>query len=290
MDKASITTKLKIMAAPLYPCIWFNGDAAMAVQRYISVFPDAKITTETPMVTMFRIANQSFMTLNGGPQFSPNPSISFYVTFPDTAVLEEVWKQLASDGHVLMPLDKYDWSPRYGWLQDAWGVNWQLTVADGKQGHSITPLLMFCGEHQNQARQAIDYYQQLFPASSVDFVMNYQPGQSKTGEGIVHAVFHLAGSPFRAMDSAVEQPFTFSEGLSLVVNCDTQEEIDHYWEQLTDGGQESQCGWCRDRFGVWWQVVPSVLGQLMTDPVRAPRVMQALLKMKKFDIGVLERA
>lgn len=278
------------MGAPLYPCIWFNGDAAAAVQRYLAVFPEAGITTETPMVNLFRIANQQFMTLNAGPEYRPNPSISFYVTFPDTAVLEEVWKQLSADGQILMPLDKYEWSSRYGWLQDAWGVNWQLTVAREGEEYNITPLFMFCGEHQNQASQAIEYYQQVFPASGVDFVMHYQPGQAATGEGIVHAIFRLAGSPFRAMDSGVPQSFTFNQGVSMVINCDTQEEIDRYWEQLTDGGLENQCGWCRDRFGIWWQVVPSVLGQLMSDPQRAPRVMQALLKMKKFDIGELERA
>ncbi|MDF2382643.1 VOC family protein [Nostoc ellipsosporum NOK] len=278
------------MATPIYPCIWFNDDAAAAVQRYISVFPEARIATETPMVTIFRIANQQFMTLNGGPEFRPNPSISFYVTFADAAALEEAWRQLSADGHILMALDKYDWSPRYGWLMDAWGVNWQLTIAGEKQDYSVTPLLMFCGEHQNQAAEAIAYYQQLFPASTVDFIVQYQPGQSKTGEGVVHSIFRLAGSPLRAMDSAVPQPFTFDQGVSMVISCDTQEEIDHYWQQLTNGGEESQCGWCRDRFGVWWQVVPSVLSQLMSDRERAPRVMQALLKMKKFDIAALERA
>ena len=92
------------------------------------------------------------------------------------------------------------------------------------------------------------------------------------------------------MDSSLPHPFSFSEGISLVVECETQEEIDYYWNKLTQGGEESMCGWLKDKFGVSWQIVPAVLGKLMSDSERAPRVVQAFLQMKKFDIEKLIKA
>lgn len=93
-----------------------------------------------------------------------------------------------------------------------------------------------------------------------------------------------------AMDSGVPQTFSFTEGISLVLQCDTQEEIDYYWDAFTKDGAESMCGWCRDQFGLSWQVIPRKLEQLMTEPDRGKRVMDALLKMKKLDIAQLESA
>ncbi len=141
------------MTKQIYPCLWFDGKAAAAAQFYTSVFPNSKITHDSPMVVHFELDGSRFMGLNGGPQFQFNESVSF------------------------------------------------------------------------------------------------------------------------------------------VISCDTQEEIDHYWYQLTaDGGQESQCGWLKDKFGISWQVVPSILGELMADPEKAQRVMAAFLKMSKFDIETLKKA
>jgi predicted 3-demethylubiquinone-9 3-methyltransferase (glyoxalase superfamily) len=138
------------MNTPIYPCIWFNGNAKEAAEFYCSVFPNSKITSESDMVVNWDLDGRLFMGLNGGPQFKPN------------------------------------------------------------------------------------------------------------------------------------------EGVSFVITCENQTEIDRYWEKLTsNGGEESMCGWCKDRFGVWWQVIPAILGKLMSDPQKGPRVMQAFLKMKKFDIQKL---
>lgn len=102
--------------------------------------------------------------------------------------------------------------------------------------------------------------------------------------------FSLGGQWFTAMDSAHPHEFTFSEGVSLSITCENQKEIDHYWNRLREGGSESQCGWLKDKFGVSWQVVPRVLEKLMSDPARSQRVIEAFLKMKKFDIDALMRA
>ena len=92
------------------------------------------------------------------------------------------------------------------------------------------------------------------------------------------------------MDGPGEHAFIFSEAVSFVVDCDTQEQIDYYWNKLTENGEESQCGWLKDQFGVSWQIVPTILGKLMTDPEKGPRVMQAFMQMKKFDIEKLMQA
>jgi predicted 3-demethylubiquinone-9 3-methyltransferase (glyoxalase superfamily) len=111
-------------------------------------------------------------------------------------------------------------------------------------------------------------------------------------EGTVkHGRFLLDGQMFVAMDSSMAHAFSFSEGVSISVSCETQEEIDHYWNKLiADGGQESMCGWLKDKYGVSWQIVPSILGKLMSDPGKGQRVMQALMQMKKLEIDKLENA
>ena len=104
--------------------------------------------------------------------------------------------------------------------------------------------------------------------------------------------FNLLGQWFAAMDSGRMHDFSLNEAISFMVNCDTQEEIDYYWEKLSEGGQTSQCGWLKDRFGLSWQVVPSILGELMSgkDPATSQRVVQAMMQMTKFDIEKLKKA
>ena len=100
--------------------------------------------------------------------------------------------------------------------------------------------------------------------------------------------FELNGKKFMGLNGGPQ--FNFTEAVSFVVDCETQEEIDYYWSKLTEGGQESMCGWLKDKFGLSWQIVPTILGKLMSDPERAPRVMQAFMQMKKFDIEKLKQA
>ncbi|MGV3763269.1 VOC family protein [Parapedobacter sp.] len=279
------------MKNTIYPCLWFDGNAKAAADFYCSVFKNSGITADTPMVVTFEIDGVKFMGLNGGPQFKPTAAISFYVTLEDEGEIRRVWEALADGGFVFMPLDKYDWSAQYGWVQDRFGISWQLSLGDHHAvGQRVVPLWMFCGEQQGKARDAIRYYTSLFDRSEVEMVAEYGPGQVDLDATVVHGRFRLLGQCFMAMDSAVPQPFTFTEGISLVVDCETQEEVDYYWSRLVDGGKESHCGWLKDRFGVSWQVVPTILPQLLADPDRAERVMEVFMNMKKFDIERLVNA
>ncbi|GAB3229150.1 VOC family protein [Algoriphagus aestuariicola] len=275
----------------LYPCIWMADQAKEAAQFYCSVFPDAKIEDENPMVSLWSSGGEKFMCLNGGPKFQPNPSISIYSIFPDEKELERIWQKLSDGGMVMMPLDSYPWSKKYGWVQDKFGVSWQLesNVPEGIRQRYV-PALMFTGEQFGRAEEALAFYTSTFPDSSTRFISRYGNDAGDQEGKINHAQFLLNGQLFAAMDSSFSHQFGFTEGMSLVIPCDSQEEIDFFWKKLTEDGEESMCGWVKDKFGVSWQIVPTVLPDLISDPEKGQRVVEAFLKMKKFDIKALENA
>jgi predicted 3-demethylubiquinone-9 3-methyltransferase (glyoxalase superfamily) len=275
------------MTNKLYPCLWFNGNAADAADFYCTLFRNSEILDSNPMVVIFRSAGQKFMCLNGGPQFSFSPAISFYVVCESVDEVDGYWNALADGGKIMMPLDIYDWSDRYGWVQDKFGINWQLALGKMEDvGQKFTPMMMFTGDQFGNAERSIEMYTSIFNNSSIVGIMRYPPGQKDEGR-VMHAQYKLNGYVFMCMDSSFEHGFGFNEAISLVVECENQAEIDHFWDRLTDGGAESMCGWLKDRFGVSWQIVPQILGRLMSDPERSGRVMQAFMKMKKFDIQQL---
>ncbi len=154
----------------------------------------------------------------------------------------------------------------------------------------ITPFLWF----DNQAEEAVNYYVSIFKNSNITNVTRYgddAAGVSGWPQGSVMTVaFQLDGQPFVALNGG--PVFTFSPAISFVVDCLTQEEVDRLWDKLSAGGEQQQCGWLRDQYGVTWQIVPSVLGELMgsPDPAKAQRVMQAMLQMTKLDIATLQQA
>ncbi|MGN7203850.1 VOC family protein [Pedobacter sp. SAFR-022] len=278
------------MNTSIFPCIWYDGNAEEAATFYCKAFEGASMSTCTPLIVTFQIKGRQFMGMNGGPGVKPNPSISFFNICASAEEIQNAWDLLAAEGLIMMPLDQYPWNERYGWVQDKFGVCWQLMLADAQNKPDVFPALMFAGEQNGRAQQAIDLYTSLFNNASIEVLAKYEPGEGDIPGNIKHAQIMLDGMRLGAMESSMQHNFQFNWGVSLVINCDTQEEIDFFWLNLTEGGKESKCGWCQDAFGVWWQVVPSILGSLMTDPDKAPKVMDAFLKMTKFDIEAIKRA
>jgi len=279
------------MSKQFYPCLWFDGKAGEAAAFYCSVFKNSKILQDTPMVVTFEIFGKKIMGLNGGPKFKINPSISLFVLLESVEETNAAWNKLVDGGSVLMPIDKYFWSERYGWVQDKYGMTWQVSVVN-KAGDppKITPSMLFTGTQFGKAEEAMKLYCSVFKNSSIPVLLHYPEGDANAGK-VMYSEFRLNGYDLIAMDGPGEHAYTFNEGVSLVVECDAQQEIDDYWNTLTaNGGAESMCGWLKDPYGVSWQIVPSVLGQLMSDPARAPRVVQAFMQMKKFDIAKLQEA
>ncbi len=276
------------MHNPIHPCLWFNGNAKEAAEWYKQAFSFVNETASNPYVVMLSVKGQELMLLNGGPQFKMNGTISFFVLLEKEEDIDQAWRILSDGGEVRMALDKYPWSEKYGWVEDKFGANWQLSFGKfADVGQTLTPVLMFTGANAGKAEEAIQFYSGIFPDSSLVGILRWgENGHEKPGT-IQHAQYKLNGYVMMTMDSSLSHQFSFNEGVSLVVHCKTQEEIDHYWNALTKDGEESMCGWLKDKYGVSWQIVPEVLGSLMSDPAKAPAVTQAFLKMKKFIIADL---
>jgi len=296
------------------PFLWFDNQAEEAVNFYTSIFKNSKIkfvTHYSPeaakasgrkegsvLTNSFQIEGQEFTALNGGPVFQINPSISFFVNCDTAEEVDHLWSKLSIGGEVLMKLDKYPFSEKYGWVKDRFGVTWQLILPGLKQ--KITPCLLFTGDQFRRAEEAINFYISVFrnpdlPAESSGIVqLSYYPVGMPDEGAVMHAKFSLNGQEFVAMDSGLEHKFNFNPAVSFVVNCKNQEELDYYWDKLAEGGFEGaqQCGWLSDKFGVSWQIVPAALGELLSgsDAARSGRVMNALMQMKKIDIKTLQMA
>jgi predicted 3-demethylubiquinone-9 3-methyltransferase (glyoxalase superfamily) len=291
------------------PFLWFDNQAEEAVNFYVSVFENSRVlgtvrynkagskAAHMPegsvMTVPFQLEGQVFTALNGGPVFKFNPSVSFTVYCETENKIDNLWKKLSQNGTVLMELGKYSWSNKYGWLSDQLGVSWQLILPDGKAEQKIVPSLMFVGDICGRAEEAINFYTSIFKNSGIKNIFRYGPDQKPDREGtVMYGDFRLNGQLFICMDSAHEHAFSFNEAISFVINCDTQEEVDHYWNNLSAHPGSEQCGWLKDKFGLSWQIVPVQLGRLLESPdkEKSQRVMKTMLGMKKLDIDALMNA
>lgn len=298
------------LARPITPHLWFATQAREAADFYASVFPDSKVDFVTQLhdtpsgdcdVVGFTLRGMPFMAISAGPLFEFNPSVSFMVNFDPSRDaqarehLDALWSSLMDGGKALMPLDAYPFSPRYGWVQDRFGVSWQLILTDpeGEPRPDIIPVLMFTGEAYGKAEEAGAFYRSVFEDSRAGQLVRYPAGMEHDREGtVMFSDFRLDRTWFAAMDSGYPHGFGFNEAISFMVHCRDQAEIDAYWERLSAVPEAEQCGWCKDRFGLSWQVTPLLLEELMAsgDPDTVRRVTQAFLPMKKFDVAALAAA
>jgi predicted 3-demethylubiquinone-9 3-methyltransferase (glyoxalase superfamily) len=286
----------------IIPHLWFDKEAKEATAFYASLFPDSKIEnittiTDTPSgdcdIVSFKLAGQGFMAISAGPYFKFNSSISLFTVFDNEKDIEIVWNKLIDGGKVMMSYDTYPWAYKYGWLEDKYGLSWQLSWSKNhKMKQKITPFLMFTKDKAGLAKEAIEFYINIFPNSKTEMLVPYEKDEGDKEGFIKYARFSLDGSNFMAMDSGGPHDFIFNEAFSFMVNCETQEEIDYFWGKLSAVPESEQCGWCKDRYGVSWQIVPSVMNKMMasSDKEKIARVTQAFLKMKKFNIKILEEA
>jgi len=292
------------------PHLWFDKEAIEAAEFYASIFPNSKVTDVTSLhntpsddvdVVSFELFGHPFMALSAGPLFKFNPSISFFVNFDPSRDknarenMDRIWEKLSSGGTALMPLQQYPFSERYGWVQDRYGLSWQLILSDpkGEERPFIVPSLLFVGKVSGKAEDAVLFYLSVFKNSRRGIVARYGKGQEPDKEGsLMFSDFMIENQWFAAMDSALMHNFGFNEAISFIVNCDTQEEIDYYWEKLSALPEAEQCGWLKDKFGVSWQIVPTVMDDMMKNGSREQidRVTQAFLPMKKLDIAKLLKA
>lgn len=292
----------------IVPCLWLDDQAEDAAALYIATFPGGRVTAlshypesfDAPggkprgsvLTVEFEVAGQRFTALNGGPMFTLNPSISFFAFVDTPAEVDRIHDALAEGGTALMPLGAYPWSERYAWVQDRFGVSWQVMVGHRPEGGAvIVPCLMFSGAVAGRAEEAMQFYADVVPGGCVESVMRYGPGEGPEGS-VKHGRFTFAGQEMAALDNHGPNDMPFSEALSFQVMCRDQADVDHVWAALSDGGREGPCGWLTDRFGVSWQVVPESIVAWMasTDVAARDRAFAAMLQMGKLDVAALEAA
>lgn len=290
------------------PFLWFESQAEEAATFYTSIFNDSKIESITwygaeaaaasgmaegsVMTVGFTLEGQDFTALNGGRQFELSPAISFIVNCDDEQEMSTLWSKFSEKATILRDMKNFSLSGQVGSLKDQFGVTWQFMIGTAMQ--KITPFLMFTGQQYGKAEEAINFYISLFDHSGLIHIEYYTSGEEEFEGAVKQARFSINEQEFIAADSNKGNEFSFTPALSFVINCETQEEIDYFWNNLTMGADESaqQCGWLEDRFGVSWQVVPWALEEMLSDPdtAKAERVMRAMLPMKKLNIQTLTEA
>jgi len=289
------------------PCLWFERNAEDAVKFYTSLFDDSKtgkisrygkegyeyhgMPEGTVLTATFTLAGKPFVALNGGPHYSFSPAVSFFVVCENLEELEALWNGLVERGTILMALDKYEWSEKYGFLTDRFGVSWQLSLGKiSDTGQKISTSYLFIGDNLGGAEEAVHFYTSIFRSSKIDGILKFTEEEGYMAGKVKHAQFRLLEETFMIMEEGSAYDYIISPAISQMIACKTQEEVDHYWYKLSEGGREEQCGWLQDRYGVSWQVVPEMLSKGMEDPEKAKKLTAAFMPMKKLEIKKLEEA
>lgn len=307
---------------PIIPHLWFDIQAKEAVELYTSLIPNSKIKKVTTIhevpsptgdcdVVSFELNGQPFMAINAGPYFKPNPSISFFINFDPSKDsnaeenLKKTWEKFAQGGKVLMELNKYPFSQLYGWVEDKYGVSWQLILTDpkGNPRPMIVPSMLFVQDMAGRAEEAIKFYTSVFSreagsgsagrGSQTGLLARYPAGMEPDKEGtIMFGDFKINDTWIAAMDSAHDHKFKFNEGISLIIPCDTQEEMDYFTEKLSVVPEAEQCGWVKDKFGVSWQIVAKFIDEVFEsgDEEKIARLNKVLQPMKRINLEELKRA
>ena len=287
----------------IIPHLWYDKEALEAAKGYENLFENSKIIstttiTDTPSgdaeMVEFQLAGLKFSAISAGPYFALNPSISLMIACATPDEVNRLYDNLSPGGFELMPLGEYSFSKRYAWIQDKYGLNFQLFFVENMDEHQrIRPTLLFTEEVCGRAEEAIEYYLSVFKGSSSGYINHYLPGEATDERAKVnYGEVNIGDTQLIVMDHGYGGDFTFNEAFSFMVLCDNQEEIDYYWDLLSFVPEAEQCGWLKDKFGLSWQIVPSNMNDVMMNGTKqeVQRVTEAFLKMKKFDLAALEQA
>lgn len=287
----------------IIPHLWFDKEAVEAAKWYVSLFEDSSIidiTTipDTPSgdaeIVDFQLEGFKFSAISAGPYFTFNPSVSLMVACRNKEEVDRLHKALSKNGTELMPLDKYPFSQWYAWVQDRYGLSWQLMLVENVEEHQkIRPTLLFAKDVCGKAEEAIDYYISVFKESNKGFINRFSAGEAMDSRAkINYGEVNIGETQLIAMDHGYGGDFTFNEAFSFMVLCENQEEIDYYWDKLSFVPEAEQCGWVKDQFRLSWQITPANMNEVLMkgSAEEVKRVTEAFLKMKKFDLAALEKA
>lgn len=297
------------MYQKIVPHLWFDTEAKEAAEFYTGIFPESEIVSvctfpDTPSggseQVIFEVMGYRFMGISAGPFNQKNPSISFLIPYTqeETGMIEGIWEQMMDGGKALMDMGEYSFNKKYGWIEDKYNVSWQFFLMEEPMDetyytHRIVPTLTFTNEVAGKAEEAAHFYIDIFNGGKEGEVYYYPEGMAPDlPTHVIHGDYELESQNFFVQDSSERHDFNFSEGISLLVNCDTQEEIDYYWERLTAVPESEQCGWLKDKYGLSWQISPKVMDEMAENATEEElkRITEAFLKMKKYNLSELERA
>jgi predicted 3-demethylubiquinone-9 3-methyltransferase (glyoxalase superfamily) len=283
--------------------LWFDKEAVEAAEWYATLFENSKImSTETlkgtpsgdTEIVNFQLADIDFSAIGAGPYFKFNPSVSLMVACSNKDEIDRLYNNLSANGTELMPLGEYPFSKRYAWIEDKYGLSWQIMQVEKIEEHQrIRPALLFSGDACGKAEEAIGYYLLVFKGASKGFVSYYAAGEATDPKAkINYGELNIQGNQFVLMDHGYGGDFTFDEAFSFMIICEDQNEIDYFWDKLSFIPEAEQCGWVKDKFGVSWQIVPENMRDILMGGTEEEikRVTEAFLKMKKIDIAALEKA
>lgn len=287
----------------IVPHLWYDKEAKEAALFYISLFDQSTLVNVTVIentpsgdaeIVSFELAGQQFKAISAGPYFQFNPSISLMVACNSAEEVDAKWTALLEGGTELMPVGEYPFSKRYGWVQDRYGLSWQLMLIESEKTiQKITPHLLFSHHSCGKAEEAIQYFTKIFNDSEIGITSRYGIGEAELPKATInYASFKLCGIDFSAADNGFNADFDFNEAFSFIVNCKDQKEIDYFWEMLSAAPEAEQCGWVKDKFGISWQIVPANMDEILFNGSKdeVGRITEAFLKMKKFDLDALEKA
>lgn len=294
------------------PFYWFDSNAEEAANFYTSIFPNSKINglshynkafeevsgkpAGSVSVVDFNLNGQQFLALNGGSYYKLTPAVSMFVQVDTEEDAEAIWNKLAEGAFVMMEFQQYPFAKKFGWLADKFGVSWQI-IACGIPMH-ISQCMMFTQGNVGKAEEAAKYYVDVFSKapgtgwsnSKIEDLARYAEGEGDVVGYIKHGALTLAGETFKIMESSGPHKFGFSQATSFTVNVDTQEEVDYFYDTFAKDGEAQPCGWVLDKYGMAWQITPTILPKLTmgADEAKADKAAKAMFGMTKIIIKDLE--
>ena len=286
----------------IVPSLWFDQEALEAARFYTSLFEHSQLNwvtviKDTPSgdseQLSFTLEGLEFFAISAGPIFTLNPSVSFSVYCQTIEEVDRLWEALREDGTVLMELGTYPFNERFGWLNDKYGLSWQLMYVTEPTEQKIYPSLLFVGDQYRKVDEALAFYADVFANTAVGEVYRYGTNEGgEDPEAVMFSSIRLEGTSFLLSESSLEHNFSFNESISFIVYCEDQAEIDYYWEKMSAVPEAEQCGWLKDQFGVSWQITPREMDEMMKsdDEAAKARAVASFLPMKKLDIQAIRDA
>lgn len=284
----------------IIPHLWYDKEAKEAVAFYVELF-SGKIDwtytiTDTPSgdsdLIQFQLGDMTLAAISAGPYFKLNESMSLMVNVASKDEVTRLYQALSEGGRILMPLGEYPFSPYYVWLEDRFGLSWQLSYApDLDKPYQFDICLLFSQEQVGLSQPMLDYYKDKLPQASVGQLSYYGEGEAAVEAATLnYAELLVAGQKLIVMDHGYGGEASFNEAFSLMVYVDSQDELNFYYDLLSAVPEAEMCGWVKDQFGISWQIVPRILMEAYdtASPEQIKAVNAAVMTMKRLDIGTIQ--